>query len=73
MPVAGWMHGKVRWFDELRGEGLIRGDCGESYYVHYSSIKSTKKRKTLKKDTSVRFKLLEDSHFTYVSEVGEAK
>lgn len=73
MPAAEWIDGKVRWFDELKGEGLVRAATGESYFVHYSTIKSKKKRKTLQKNSPVKFRLLEDSHFTFVAEIKESK
>lgn len=71
MPTEPWMNGKVRWFDDLRGEGLVRDDEGHSYFVHYSTIISDKKHKTLKKNKKVKFKLIRDSHFTHVDKVKE--
>ena len=73
MPATEWIEGKVRWFDELKGEGLVRDKEGNSYFVHYSTIRSKSKRKSLEKDKNVHFKLLKDSHFTYVSDIREAK
>ena len=72
MATQPWVEGKVRWFDDLRGEGLVRDEEGNSYFVHYSTIISDKKRKTLKKDKKVKFKLIEDSHFTHVDKIKEA-
>lgn len=66
-----WIEGKVRWFDDLRGEGLVRDKEGNSYYVHYSSIISTQKHKTLTEGKKVKFILLEDSDFTCVLRVKE--
>jgi cold shock CspA family protein len=66
-----WQLGKVRWFDDLKGEGLIRDADGNSFYVHYSAIESDKKRKTLKKGKEVKFQLLEDSHYVQVDKVKE--
>jgi cold shock CspA family protein len=71
MPGAGWIEGKVRWFDDLKGEGLVRAEDGTSYFVHYSNIESAKKRKTLKRNRKVKFQLIHDSHFTHVSIVKE--
>ena len=71
MAQQTWIEGKVRWFDELKGEGLVRDVDGNSYYVHYSTIVSEKKRKTLKKNKKVEFKLLKDSHFTFVDKIRE--
>ena len=72
MAKVKWQLGVVRWFDELKGEGLIRDEQGRSFYVHYSAIESDKKRKTLKPGKEVKFQLLEDSHFTQVDKVKAA-
>jgi len=71
MSKINWQFGKVRWFDDLKGEGLIRDEHGNSFYVHYSAIESNKKRKTLKKGKEVKFQLLEDSHYTQIDKVKE--
>lgn len=71
MPATQWKEGKVRWFDDLKGEGLIRDEEGNSYFVHYSTINSNENRRTLKRNKKVKFKLLEESHFTYVSDIKE--
>ena len=68
-----WIEGSVRWFDDLKGEGLVRDGEGNSYYVHYSSIESDRKRKTLKKNEKVRFQLIKDSHYTHVSRIKDKK
>jgi cold shock CspA family protein len=67
-----WKLGTVRWFDDLKGEGLIRDTDGKSYYVHYSAIESQKKHKTLNEESEVKFQLLEDSHYTQVARVKAA-
>lgn len=69
MANVKWQLGVVRWFDDLKGEGLIRDEQGRSFYVHYSAIETDKKRKTLKAGKEVKFQLLEDSHFTQVDKV----
>ena len=69
MAKLEWQLGVVRWFDDLKGEGLIRDQEGRSFYVHYSAIKTAKKRKTLQAGRKVQFQLLEDSHFTQVDKV----
>ena len=66
-----WQLGKVRWFDDLKGEGVIRDENGTSFYVHCSAIESDEKRKTLKKGKEVMFQLFEDSHFTQIDKVKE--
>ena len=71
MAAQKWQLGTVRWFDELKGEGVIRNENGESFYVHYSAIESNRNRKSLKKGKEVKFQLLEDSHYTQVDKVKE--
>ena len=68
-----WLNGKVRWFDKLKGDGLIRSDQGDSFYFHYSSIESKQKTKhlSLERNQEVQFKLHEDSEFTQVLKVRE--
>lgn len=66
-----WKLGKVRWFNDLKGEGLIRDEEGNSFYIHYSAIESKKRWKTLKKNGNVRFQLLEDPHFTQILKLKE--
>ena len=67
-----WQLGTVRWFDDVKGEGLIRDEKGKSFYVHYSAIQSEKKHKTLTEDSEVKFQLLEDSHYVQISKVKSA-
>jgi CspA family cold shock protein len=67
-----WQLGTVRWFDDVKGEGLIRDENGKSFYVHYSAIQSEKKHKTLREESEVKFQLLEDSHYTQVAKVKAA-
>jgi len=71
MSKKKWQLGTVRWFDDLKGEGVIRDEKGNSFYVHYSAIKTDKKRKTLIANKKVKFQLFEDSHFTQVDKVKE--
>ena len=42
--MSQWHKGRVQWFDKLSGEGVVVGDDGQSYYVHYSTIVSQKER-----------------------------
>ena len=71
MAAVKWQLGTVRWFDDLKGEGIIRDENGTSFYVHYSAIVTDKKRKSLTKGKKVKFQLFEDSHFTQVDKVKE--
>jgi hypothetical protein len=42
--MSKWQKGKVQWFDKSSGEGMVVGDNGEAYYVHYSTIVPLEKR-----------------------------
>ncbi|MBX2994066.1 MAG: cold shock domain-containing protein [Bdellovibrionaceae bacterium] len=66
-----WQLGTVHWFDEKSGEGMIKSDDGQSYYVHYSAIDSEKKWKSLKDNKKVKFQLIDDVTFAQVSRVKE--
>jgi cold shock CspA family protein len=71
MKSKEWRSGKVRWFDDLKGEGVIRDTDGNSYFVHYSAIISNIPRKTLTKNRDVEFQLYVDSHFIQVDKIKE--
>ncbi len=66
-----WQLGTVHWFDEKSGEGMIKSDDGQSYYVHYSAIASNKKWKSLKDKEKVKFQLIDDVTFAQVARVKE--
>lgn len=36
-------NGTIRWFDSLSGKGVIRGENGESYYLHFTAIQGINK------------------------------
>ena len=56
-----WIKGIVGWFNEKSGEGMIKAeDSQDWYYVHYSSIQTTNKWKSLKKNQTVKFKIYDD-------------
>lgn len=66
-----WQLGTVHWFDEKSGEGMIKANDGQSYYVHYSAIDSDKKWKSLKEKKKVKFQLIDDVTFTQIARVKE--
>lgn len=66
-----WQMGTVHWFDSKSGEGMIKADDGQSYYVHYSAIDSNKKWKSLKDKKKVKFQLVDDVTFSQISRVKE--
>ena len=55
-----WHLGTVRWFDDFTGRGVITGENGVDYKVHYSAIESKSKWKKLRDNSKVKFKLLDD-------------
>jgi cold shock CspA family protein len=69
--MSAWKAGKVRYFDENSGRGLIICDDGEHFEVHYSSIISKKKWKTLKEDKKVKFQKYDDDDYRIVKAVRE--
>lgn len=66
-----WQLGTVHWFDEKSGEGMIKSDDGNTYYVHYSAIDSKKKWKSLKEKAPVEFQIIDDVTFAQVSRIKE--
>lgn len=64
-----WQLGKVHWFDDKAGEGMIQSATGEHYYVHYSAIEGKGKWKTLKPKKEVKFQIIDDATFVQVSKV----
>ena len=66
-----WQLGTVHWFDEKSGEGMIKSDDGQAYYVHYSAIESDRKWKSLKDKKKVKFQVVDDTTFSQVSRVKE--
>ncbi len=71
MSKVKWQMGTVHWFDEKSGEGMIKSENGENFYVHYSAIESEKKYKSLKSKTKVKFQIVDDTTFSQVSKVKE--
>ncbi|MBU6375259.1 MAG: cold-shock protein [Bdellovibrionales bacterium] len=53
--------GRVKWFNDAKGFGVIERGEGEEVFVHYSAIEGAGRqaddRKTLKQGESVRFDL----------------
>lgn len=73
--------GKIRWFDSMTGEGMVRGENGLSYYVHFTAIRGMDKNnlqwptnfdqvKFSKIDGHhVEFDIIEDTTFVQVSDL----
>jgi CspA family cold shock protein len=51
------MNGKVKWFNDAKGFGIIESDSGD-VFVHYSEIQA-EGRKTLREGQNVEFDLYE--------------
>ena len=64
-----WVKGKVRWFDPVRGEGFLRDEEGNSYFINESILENVKNSKKLKQNKTVKFKLSEDIHFVEVEKI----
>jgi len=61
------MHtGKVVWFNEMKGFGLIESESGQTVFVHYSSIQSDGFR-SLAPGQRVEFDLYEDDAKGYLA------
>ena len=51
--------GKVRWFNNQRGYGFLISEDGKEFFVHYSDINSTEKRKKLTDGETVVFDVID--------------
>ena len=69
MAKVKWQLGKVSWFNDGSGEGVVRAENGKNYYVHYSAIESKKKRKSLKQNQKVKIQVLDDEYARHVTKV----
>lgn len=61
--------GVVHWFDNNSGEGIIKDDKGNSYYVHRNAIAS--KDKVLNDQSKVIFDIIQDTTFSQVIKIKE--
>lgn len=64
-----WQLGKVSWFNDGSGEGVIRTESGRDFYVHYSVIQSDKKRRSLRPKQKVKVQVLDDEFARHVTKV----
>lgn len=69
MAKVKWQMGEVSWFNDGSGEGVVRGENGKNYYVHYSAIQSDDKRKTLKPNQKVKVEVLDDEFARHVTKL----
>ena len=52
------MTGKVKWYNEEKGDGLIQWEGGKDLFVHFSGIKS-EGFKTLEEGWNVEFDVIQ--------------
>ena len=52
------LKGVVKWWNEEKGLGFIKGDDGVEYFIHYSGVKGQGKR-NLVRDEEVDFEPVE--------------
>lgn len=71
MEKINWKLGKVLWFNEYSGEGEVRDQEGNDYFVHYSVIESNQKWKELKSEKRIKFSINCDSKRPQVLRVKE--
>lgn len=64
-----WKLGKVSWFNDGSGEGVIRTESGRDFYVHCSAIQSNQKRRSLKPKQKVKIQVLDDGFARHVTKV----
>lgn len=70
--MSAWKAGKVQWFDEETGKGMIVDLAdGTPYYVNYTSIQSKKKWRSLNEGVAIKYTLKADSEFDYVEKIKE--
>jgi len=60
--------GKVKWFDNDKGSGVLTNQSGQDVYVHYSDIKSDG-FKTLKPKQRVAYTEVKDENGLYATNV----
>ncbi len=64
-----WQLGKVSWFNDGSGEGVIRTETGRDFYVHCSAIQSNKKKRFLKPKQKVKIQVLDDEFARHITKV----
>ena len=72
MSSKKWLKGKVRWFDDASGWGIVVDENQKTYEVHYSAIQSKDNWKSLKEESRVQFQPLNDPDFQIVERIKEA-
>lgn len=76
--MSAWKAGKVLWFDDLAGEGVIVDKQGNSYYVNQGSLSrksrnpKNKKEVVLKDNAKVEFTTYQNAYLVQVDKVKKA-
>jgi len=56
--MSNWKTGRVDWFDDVRGIGMITATDGTRFDFHYSTIQTRKKSwRSVEKDQEVKFQV----------------
>ena len=70
--MSAWKAGKVQWFDDVEGKGMIVDlKNGESFYVNYKCIESEDNRKSLKKGEVVNYQSRSTRYTNIITKVKE--
>ena len=73
--MSAWKAGKVLWFDQVAGEGLVIAEDGSTFYVHEAAIvdKSSKAKAhpKLKDDSAVKFTVYDNGYLVQIDKIRE--
>jgi len=72
--MSAWKAGKILWFDDLTGEGLVIDSAGKTYYVHEAAIvknrpSQKKSSVTLPANSQVKFTLYSNGYISQVDRI----
>lgn len=77
--MSAWKAGKILWFDEVTGEGVVVDDQGTPHYLHQSAVDDlvkTKKGKAsaqkVKENLRVKFTVYQNAYQSQVDKIKEA-
>lgn len=63
-----WYFGKVRWFDDLSGEGIVQAS-GSRLFFHWSAITDQQGWKSYRGGEFVCFTVVKDVTFTQINQI----
>lgn len=70
MAHSGWQKGKILWFDDLSGDGMVANEAGENLYFHYTAIQHPKRtKKPIHNNKKVKFTLYENGYMRQVDKI----